>query len=164
MLGGDIQVESKEKEGSKFFFQIPFIKAEHELNRKNDTNIIMDRDLSKYTILIVDEEDSNYQLTKRVLSPSKVATAWAKNGKFAVEMVTTNKYDLILMDIKMPEMDGIEATRLIKQHNVKIPIIVQTAYAMKEVRDEALQAGCDDFIVKPIELDNFLELVNKHIN
>ncbi|MBI9036457.1 MAG: response regulator [Bacteroidales bacterium] len=67
------------------------------------------------------------------------------------------------MDIKMPEMDGIEATRLIKKQNKNIPIIIQTAFAMKEVKDEAIEAGCDGFIVKPIALDDFLELVNQHI-
>jgi len=163
LLGGELKVESKVNKGSKFFFQIPLIKAEQPVNNNKESNLKLNKDLSKYRILITDDENSNYVLTKRILKPSKVNTDWAQNGKQALEMAKTNSYDLIIMDIKMPEMDGIEATRRIKKINKDIPIIIQTAFAMKETRDEALNAGCDGFMVKPIALDVFMELVNKHI-
>jgi CheY-like chemotaxis protein len=74
------------------------------------------------------------------------------------------KYDLIVMDIKMPYMNGFEATRLIKKTNSKTPIIIQTAFAMAETKNEALNAGCNDLIVKPFDLDNFLFLIKTYIS
>jgi CheY-like chemotaxis protein len=126
-------------------------------NRKKiDFNI----DLSGYSILIADDEKSNFALAKHVLSETHINIDWAKNGQEAVAMTNLNTYDLILMDIRMPGMDGIEATRIIKRANSKIPVIMQTAFAITELNDEAQKAGCNDFIVKPIDLDNFL-LLNK---
>ncbi|MBI9069799.1 MAG: response regulator [Salinivirgaceae bacterium] len=163
LLGGELKVESELNKGSHFYFQIPLIKSEVQTQKEISPAFETNRDLGKYKILIADDEDSNYVLTKRLLKHTKVKSDWAINGRHAVDMATNNKYDLILMDIKMPEMDGIEATRLIKKHNNKTPIIMQTAFAMPEVKNKALQAGCDGFVVKPISIETFIELVNKHI-
>jgi CheY-like chemotaxis protein len=126
-------------------------------------NDLIDIDLSGYTILIADDEESNYILTKRMLHETKVKTDWAKNGKKAVELAAQKKIDLILMDIKMPDIDGIEATRQIKLANNKIPIIMQTAFAMPHIKDEAIEAGCNDFIVKPLTTNNLMELIIKQL-
>jgi len=164
LMGGELKLESEPDKGSLFYFYLPYVSSNATLKKEvSSLKRAIKSDLSAYKILIADDEDSNYVLTKRILKPSKVTTDWAQNGKQAVEMAANNKYDLILMDIKMPEMDGIEATRLIKKHNKNIPIVIQTAFAMKEVKDEAIEAGCNGFIVKPIALDAFLELVRKHI-
>lgn len=163
LLGGELRVDSELNKGSEFYFQLPLVKAEKPVNNNEPKAVNLKKDLSKYKILIAEDEESNYVLTKRILKPTKVRTDWAKNGKQAVEMVKNNKYDLIIMDIKMPEMDGFEAMQLIKKMNKKIPVIIQTAYAIKEIKEEALEAGCDGFIVKPIDLDDFFEIVNKHI-
>jgi len=163
MLGGELMVESTWQKGSVFYFEIPLVKANKKEFAISNSTIKLDRDLSNYKILIADDEDSNCVLTKRLLKHTKVKSDWATNGKHAVEMAIAVNYDLILMDIKMPEMDGIEATRKIKKYNKNIPIIMQTAFAMSEVRKEAMEAGCDGFIVKPISIEVFLELVNKHI-
>ncbi|MBI9069647.1 MAG: PAS domain S-box protein [Salinivirgaceae bacterium] len=164
LLGGELKVISKEGVGSTFSFSIPLVAANPVARAKAENKNKRLHDLSKYKILIADDEDSNYVLTKRLLKETKVTTDWAMNGKMAVEMAENNNYDLIIMDIKMPDMDGIEATRLIKKHNKNQPIIIQTAFAMTEVKNQAIKAGCDDFIVKPISLEYFLELVKKHLN
>ncbi|MBI9069831.1 MAG: response regulator [Salinivirgaceae bacterium] len=163
LLGGDLSVKSIEGKGSTFTFNIPLVEVNPDEIVKNEwrENIICD--LSKYKILIADDEDSNYILTKRLLKETGVAADWAINGKFAVDMVTNNNYDLVVMDVKMPDMDGIEATKLIKQYHKNLPIIMQTAFASSEVKTKALDAGCDDFIVKPISLDGFLGMIEKHL-
>ncbi|MBI9069669.1 MAG: PAS domain S-box protein [Salinivirgaceae bacterium] len=163
LLGGELKVESKINEGSKFYFQIPLTKAKNKPIETKKLRISPKTDLSKCTILIADDEESNYALTKRLLKHTKVTTEWAQNGLQAVEMAINNNYDLILMDIKMPEMDGIEASILIKKKK-NVPIIIQTAFAIPEVQDKAMKAGCDGFIVKPISIEIFLDLVNKYLN
>jgi CheY-like chemotaxis protein len=88
----------------------------------------------------------------------------ASNGLQAVELCKTiNKIDLVLMDLKMPEMDGIEATRQIRSFNKKVPIIAQTAFAMENELKLCLEAGCDDHITKPIDIKEFLEKVDKFL-
>ena len=163
LLGGELKVDSVEDKGSKFYFDLPLLNVENKkVETKSNGNDLIISDLSNYTVLIADDEESNYILTKRMLHKTQVKTEWAINGKKAIEMITQKKYDLVLMDIKMPDMDGIEATRLIKQkHN--IPIIIQTAFAMPHVKDEALKAGCNDFIVKPILFDDLLALMVKQL-
>lgn len=122
-----------------------------------------DMDLSKYTILIADDEEPFYVLFKRRLSKIKINIDWAKNGKIAVEMAEKKKYDLIFMDIGMPYMDGIEATKTIKSNQEKTPIVMQTAYASVEMKQQAKKAGCDDFLTKPISLNDILIVIEKFV-
>lgn len=88
---------------------------------------------------------------------------WAKTGQEVLDMVNDGQIsiDLILMDIKIPDINGIEATKIIKEANKEIPIIAQTAYAMEEDRDKCLSAGCDDYIAKPINIQEFLSIITK---
>jgi PAS domain S-box-containing protein len=165
LLGGELKVDSIEENGSTFYFDLPLnqhegISEKTQEGRKLNTSI----DLSDYSILIADDEESNFMLAKHVLAPTKINIDWATNGEEAVAMANQKKYDLIVMDIKMPYMNGFEATRLIKKTNSKTPIIIQTAFAMAETKNEALNAGCNDLIVKPFDLDNFLFLIKTYIS
>ncbi|MCK5822716.1 MAG: response regulator [Bacteroidales bacterium] len=99
-----------------------------------------------------------------MLKKTKAEIIWVSDGKSAIEECKKNdKIDIVIMDIKMPIMDGYEATRQIKDYNKNIPIIAQTAYAMAADRENSLKAGCDDYISKPINIQEFLEKINNFI-
>lgn len=113
-------------------------------------------------ILIAEDNDSNFILMTYILKKFYEYDR-AKNGQEAVEMVEKNNYDLILMDIKMPVMDGMEATRIIKEKHPKLPIIALTANAFDSDRQLAYEAGCDEFLPKPISSDVCLKTIAKFI-
>lgn len=100
-------------------------------------------------ILVAEDVDSNFILLKNMIGGNYVLL-WAKDGYEAVEMYKRDQPDLILMDIKMPRMDGLEATRIIRSYSKEIPIIALTAYAFETDRERALEAGCNDFVTKPV--------------
>ncbi len=114
--------------------------------------------------IIAEDNSSSYLFLKGVLEDTGVELIWAKNGKEAVELVKTNRdVDLILMDIKMPEMYGHEAVKKIKSINSSIPVIAQTAYALEEDREMCLSNGFDDYISKPIDIELLYNLIKKHL-
>lgn len=104
------------------------------------------------TILIVEDTRLNYVLLKTQLRKTKVNIVWLENGMEAIEYIkNSNHVDLILMDIRMPLIDGVEATKLIKEIAPNIPIIIQTASVMGDVYEDIFTSGCDDTIFKPID-------------
>ncbi|WP_372774471.1 response regulator [Mangrovibacterium sp.] len=116
-------------------------------------------------ILIAEDVESNYLYLNAVLSKIKAEIVWAKNGLEAVDLFKKHQdFDLILMDLQMPEMNGYEATRIIKSINPSIPIIAQTAFAMAEDRAKALNAGCNEYLAKPIRSKDLLNLVEKFMH
>lgn len=116
------------------------------------------------TILIVEDVSHNYKFLMHALKPTKANVLWSKNGKDAFEMCKTDTHiDLILMDINMPVMNGYKSTRLIKGLNKNIPIIAQTAYAFAGEREKSFEAGCDEYILKPIRTNELLEIMSSHL-
>lgn len=116
------------------------------------------------TILIVEDVNHNYKFLYHGLKATNAKVLWAKNGKEAYEACKTDtKIDLILMDINMPIMNGYKAIRLIKNLNKNIPIITQTAYAFSGEREKSFAAGSDDYILKPIRINELLELMVKYL-
>jgi CheY-like chemotaxis protein len=108
-------------------------------------------------VLVVEDIEINYLYIKELIEPTGAMILKAENGKIAVEYCKNNNdIDIVLMDIYMPVMNGYEATRQIKELNKTLPIIAQTAYAMTDDRRKALEAGCDDFIAKPIGKEELL--------
>jgi two-component system, cell cycle response regulator DivK len=121
-------------------------------------------DWSEYTILIAEDEETNFVYLKTALSQTNIKIIRAKNGKEAVEQARINPLiDLILMDIKMPEMNGLEASRGIKSFRKDVPIIAQTAFAMEEDRRNCSAVGCDDFLAKPIRYKVLIETISKFL-
>ena len=118
-----------------------------------------------FKILVAEDEEYNFTLVKYILQKEGMEVLWAKNGEEALEFVKNkeHKIDLIMMDIKMPIMNGIDATKSIKKINSKIPIIAVTAYAMEEDREICLNAGCDEFITKPINKQHLLNITYRLI-
>ena len=116
-------------------------------------------------ILIAEDVESNYLYLNAVLTKINAQILWAKNGREAVDIFTREAdIDLILMDLQMPEMNGYEATQLIKAENPEIPVIAQTAFAMSDDREKALQSGCDDYLAKPIKSKDLLNIVEKYLH
>lgn len=165
LLGGNIGVNSKENEGSEFYFTLPY-----QVLDTPDTEIDEDCfsenkevEWSDKSILIVEDTPSNYYLVENYLRPTRVNILWAKSGKEAIEIFKEKgSFDLILMDIQLPGINGYEATKLIKSFNQNIPVIAQTAYALAGEREYSLKEGCDDYISKPIKKETLIKLLDKY--
>jgi len=115
-------------------------------------------------ILIAEDVESNFLYLKAVLSKLNATIFWAKNGVEAVDICTNdNSIDLVFMDLQMPEMNGYEATKILKKKYPNLPIIAQTAFAMSDDREKALDAGCDDYLAKPIKSKDLLTIVEKFL-
>ena len=116
------------------------------------------------TILIAEDEAVSRFLFEKALKKTKANLFFVKNGKEAVEMVKENsEIDAVIMDIRLPLMDGLEATTKIKALIPVLPVIIQSAYAMQSTREEALESGCDDFITKPIKVETLLAILHRHL-
>ena len=115
-------------------------------------------------ILIVEDEEINNMFFDAALSRTESKLLWAKNGKEAVDIIESSEdIDVILMDIRLPIMDVCEATRRIKEHHQEIPIIAQTAYALEGDKERILDAGCDDYLSKPIRFEELLATIDKYL-
>lgn len=108
-------------------------------------------DWSSKTVLIAEDVDDNFLFLKTFLRKTKIKVLWAKDGREAIEMCQENdKIDIVLMDIRMPFIDGYEATRKIKVFRPELPVIAQTAYALNSDYQKVFDSGCDEYITKPI--------------
>ncbi len=115
-------------------------------------------------ILIAEDVESNFLYLKAVLSKLSATIFWAKNGLEAVQICDEHdNIDLVFMDLQMPEMNGYEATQILKKKFPSLPIIAQTAFAMSDDREKALDAGCDDYLAKPIKSKDLLGVVEKFL-
>ncbi|MBN1414243.1 MAG: response regulator [Bacteroidales bacterium] len=152
LLGGTLHFRSKAGKGSTFYFTIPLTKAETpgiSFRTKMQTGVIPD--LSKYVILVAEDDISNFLYIEKLLKKTQARILHALNGKDVLDILQNNKkIKLILMDIKMPVMDGIESLHEIKKRNIQIPVIAQTAYAFSDEIERIKMVGFDDYITKPI--------------
>ena len=171
-LGGSIRVESTVNVGSTFTFVLPFEGTVGGINQERTTTTTNVRtirvsarpdDMNQKTILVAEDEDSNYELVKIVLQ-KRYRLIRAHNGIEAVNLNEDEHPDLILMDIRMPEMNGLDATRIIKEINQSTPVIALSAYAFDENIREAKMAGCDEFMAKPFRVENLIEMVKKYLD
>lgn len=159
-MDGEIWVESELGEGSSFFITLPYKKTK----AIEDAYVVKEEDVKflKFNILIVEDEEVNAFYLKELLKKYNIDCIHIWNGEDAVNLCAeNNEIDLVLMDIKLPKMNGFEATMKIKEKKPNLPIIAQTAYAMKSDELEALNAGCDAYISKPIVEEKLMELISK---
>ncbi len=164
MLGGKIRVESKEGLGSQFYFTIPYNADTETISKSKEEPEVTGEHLDKkLKILIVEDEETADMYLSIVLENIGKEILHATTGIEAIDICRKDPdIDLIMMDIKMPEMDGYEATRKIREFNKDVIIIAQTAYALVGDREKSLEAGCDDHISKPIDPTLLTELIKTH--
>lgn len=125
----------------------------------------MKYDFISKTILVVEDEEASRFLFEKTLKKTKAKVIYVNNGMAAINLIQTKSdIDLVLMDIRLPVMDGITTTAKIKELNPHLPVIIQTAFAMNTIREEAIKSGCDEFITKPIEMDILLSLIDKYLH
>jgi CheY-like chemotaxis protein len=164
MLGGEIWLESITNNGSTFYFSMPYMPMNDGLRaisrQIDEPTFHID---SSIQILIAEDDEVSYLFLDTLLSEYGMESIHAVDGGEAVETLSKNQnISLILMDLKMPGMDGFEATRQIRQFNKTIPIIAQTAYALSGDKEKAIEAGCTDYITKPINKNEFINLIHRY--
>ncbi|MFP4023285.1 MAG: ABC transporter substrate binding protein [Thiohalospira sp.] len=168
-MNGKIWVESEKENiienkegGSTFYFSVPLKIV--ETNDSKPLNEARNYVWPGKTILIVEDAQISYELLTKFLKNSQVNFIHAENGEQAIDLCRDNHtIDLVLMDIQLPMMDGLEATNIIKQANPNLPVIAQTANAMEDDREKIINAGCDDYIAKPINKYDLLEKIDNFL-
>lgn len=166
LLEGEIRLESIPGKGSLFSFSIPGIIIQTDkIHKKPEPVSDKKTDWSKFTFLVVEDERTNYNLLMIMLRPFKANLIWAKDGQEAINLMEANKeiIDLVLMDIRLPRINGYDATIAIKKINPGIPVIAQTAYAMEIEIQKAMEVGCDDYVTKPIDRILLLDSIERHL-
>lgn len=156
-MGGTISVESTYGEGARFMFTIPVEYILHSFGRKSGPNSD-----NSIVLLVAEDADSNFLLLENMIGQSFTIRR-AMNGMEVVTMFQESEPDMVLMDIKMPILNGIEAAKIIRSISPKVPIIALSAYAFDQDRNAAMQAGCNDFLAKPYDRTQLMDILTHYL-
>ncbi len=164
MMGGDIRVESRPGKGSIFYFTANFdVRSEADITERKPVkkspmkeaehrkNNVVNK-FKGTRVLLVEDNIINQQIATEILESAGITVKIANNGEDAVEAVSRSSYDAVLMDLEMPKMNGLEATKIIRNSDHKTPVIAMTAHAMESDREKCFQAGMNDYVTKPIDV------------
>jgi len=167
ILGGTMRLKSALGKGSTFYFTLPFISKMRSIENLNeyDSSVDFSADLADKTIIVAEDDITNFQFISEILERADARLIHAHDGLEAVNLFNSvpNVF-LIIMDIKMPNMDGIEATKNIRMVNKSIPIIALTAFATEADKHQAIMAGCSDFITKPVNKSELLKTISRYLS
>ena len=163
LMGGELKLESKENEGSTFYFTLQLKKT---LNIKTEDNFLKPVLFDKFNVLVAEDNRMNQKVIKFLLEQQGADCTFAKNGLEAVDLYKILDFDMVFMDIYMPDMDGYQATKAIKETDKYIqlntPIIAVSASAFEDDIEKAKQSGINDFLAKPIEVSKLKALLMKY--
>lgn len=163
LFKGEISVKSKINEGTVFTVKIPYIQADCEVIFKKNTVLEAKSNKTHLKILIVEDNKINQMVTKKLLDKSDHTCKIAENGLEAIELVKEHKFDLILMDIHMPILNGFDASKKIRELGITTPIIALTASDKNEIINEMAINGINDVLVKPFEIKDLQMIIEKHV-
>jgi PAS domain S-box-containing protein len=165
LLGGEMWVDSTAGIGTTFLFTLPYLRSTVlPADRHDQYPRETEYNWQGKTILITEDDHTSFEFLRELLRKTNAEIIHASTGKQAVEIVRSlDKIDLVIMDIQLPEMNGLEATKLIKNLNNRLPVIAQTAYAMAGDNEKMKKAGCDDYIPKPLDIKQMMATINHYL-
>ena len=168
LMEGRISLESREGQGTKVYVRLPFtLSTEQRPQAEEDPGVKMPPDADQPRVLLVEDDQVSRKVAEKMLEKLGYQTVAAENAHKALHLIQSHSFDLVLMDVKMPDMDGLEATQQIRTLAPElkdIPIVAMTAYAMEGEPEKFLEAGMDDYIAKPVDKDELLAVIERNIS